>query len=286
MQVLVLDTVSAMTHWRRSRSADTCVGLAPTMGALHEGHLSLIRGAVADCDATVVSLFVNPTQFGPGEDLERYPRDFEGDLEAAAREGVDAVFAPRAVEMYPEQHATHVEVERLTEGLCGRFRPGHFRGVTTIVLKLLNIARPHRAYFGEKDYQQLTVIRRMVADMNLDCEIVGMPTVREADGLAMSSRNAHLSPEQRQAALVLPRSLTKARQLVESGERSAARVLQAAEKLFADEARVSLQYVEVVDPDTLVPVERCDGDVVIAAACLVGDTRLIDNQIVRLRRRR
>ena len=282
MGLLLLDSVSKMKDWRRGRAEDETVGLVPTMGAFHEGHLSLIRRSVAECDVTVVSLFVNPTQFGPSEDLERYPRDLEGDLESASREGVEAVFAPEPSDMYPDEYATYVEVERLTAGLCGRFRPGHFRGVTTIVLKLLNIARPHRAYFGEKDYQQLTVIRRMGADMNLDCEIVPMPTVREPDGLAMSSRNANLSPEGRGAALVLPRSLTKARQLIESGERSAETVLQVVRRMFADEPRVSLQYVEIVDPDTLVPVERCDRDVVIAAACLVDGTRLIDNQTVRM----
>ena len=285
MGVLVLDTVSEMRNWRRGRSAGTRVGLVPTMGAFHEGHLSLMRRAAADCELTVVSLFVNPTQFGPGEDLERYPRDLETDLELASREGVDIVFAPERADMYPDGYATYAEVERLTDGLCGRFRPGHFRGVTTIVLKLLNIVQPQRAYFGEKDYQQLTAIRRMVHDMNLGYEIVGMPTVRESDGLAMSSRNAYLSPDERRAALVLPRSLTKARQLVESGERSAARVLDALRRQFAEEPLVSLQYAEIVDPDTLAAVEHCDREVVIAAACLVGETRLIDNQILRMRER-
>jgi pantoate--beta-alanine ligase len=283
MGAALLDTIPAMREWRRSRTGDTCLALVPTMGAFHEGHLSLIRRAVADCDETVVSLFVNPTQFGPGEDFERYPRDPDADVAAASRQGVDVVFAPEPAEMYPDDYATYVQVERLTEGLCGRLRPGHFRGVTTIVLKLLNIVQPHRAYFGEKDYQQLTVIRRMVADVNLDCQIVAMPTVREPDGLAMSSRNAYLSPEQRRAALVLPRSLTKARHLVESGEHSPQRVRQAVRRMFADQPGVSLQYIEIVDPDTLAPVERCDGDVVIAAACLVGETRLIDNQILRAR---
>ncbi len=286
MGLILLDSVSKMKDWRRGRAEHETVGLVPTMGAFHEGHLSLIRRSVAECDVTVVSLFVNPTQFGPSEDLERYPRDLEGDLESASREGAEAVFAPEPSDMYADGYATHVEVERLTAGLCGRFRQGHLRGVTTIVLKLLNIARPHRAYFGEKDYQQLTVIRRMVADMNLDYEIVPMATVREPDGLAMSSRNANLSPEGREAARVLPRSLTKARQLIESGERSADTVVQAVRRMFADQPRVSLQYVEIVDQDTLVPVERCDGDIVIAAACLVDDTRLIDNQIVRMRERR
>jgi len=282
--MVVLKSVSEVRAWRRRvRADDASVGLAPTMGALHQGHLSLIRRAVADCDVTAVSLFVNPTQFGRGEDLESYPQDLERDVELASREGVDVLFAPPTANMYAEGYATWVEVERLTTGLCGRFRAGHFRGVTTIVLKLLNVVQPDRAYFGEKDYQQLAVIRRMVQDLDLECEIVGMPTLREPDGLAMSSRNAYLSPEQRRAALVLPRSLTKARQLIESGERSAGKVLRAVKSRFAAEPLASLQYAEIVDPDTLEPVERCDRDVVIAAACLVGDTRLIDNQMVKLR---
>jgi len=282
--MVVLKSVSEVRAWRRRvRADDASVGLAPTMGALHQGHLSLIRRAVADCDVTAVSLFVNPTQFGRGEDLESYPQDLERDVELASREGVDVLFAPPTANMYAEGYATWVEVERLTTGLCGRFRAGHFRGVTTIVLKLLNVVQPDRAYFGEKDYQQLAVIRRMVQDLDLECEIVGMPTIREPDGLAMSSRNAYLSPEQRRAALVLPRSLTKARQLIESGERSAGKVLRAVKSRFAAEPLASLQYAEIVDPDTLEPVERCDRDVVIAAACLVGDTRLIDNQMVKLR---
>ncbi len=284
--MVVLKSVSEVRAWRRRvRADDASVGLVPTMGAFHQGHLSLIRRAVADCDVTAVSLFVNPTQFGRGEDLESYPQDLERDVELASREGVDVLFAPPTANMYAEGYATWVEVERLTTGLCGRFRAGHFRGVTTIVLKLLNVVQPDRAYFGEKDYQQLAVIRRMVQDLDLECEIVGMPTIREPDGLAMSSRNAYLSPEQRRAALVLPRSLTKARQLIESGERSAGKVLRAVKSRFAAEPLASLQYAAIVDPDTLEPVERCDRDVVIAAACLVGDTRLIDNQMVKLRER-
>ncbi len=284
--MVVLKSVSEVRAWRRRvRADDASVGLVPTMGAFHQGHLSLIRRAVADCDVTAVSLFVNPTQFGRGEDLESYPQDLERDVELASREGVDVLFAPPTANMYAEGYATWVEVERLTTGLCGRFRAGHFRGVTTIVLKLLNVVQPDRAYFGEKDYQQLAVIRRMVQDLDLECEIVGMPTIREPDGLAMSSRNAYLSPEQRRAALVLPRSLTKARQLIESGQRSAGKVLRAVKSRFAAEPLASLQYAEIVDPDTLEPVERCDRDVVIAAACLVGDTRLIDNQMVKLRER-
>lgn len=284
--MVVLKSVSEVRAWRRRvRADDASVGLVPTMGAFHQGHLSLIRRAVADCDVTAVSLFVNPTQFGRGEDLESYPQDLERDVELASREGVDVLFAPPTANMYAEGYATWVEVERLTTGLCGRFRAGHFRGVTTIVLKLLNVVQPDRAYFGEKDYQQLAVIRRMVQDLDLECEIVGMATIREPDGLAMSSRNTYLSPEQRRAALVLPRSLTKARQLIESGERSAGKVLRAVKSRFAAEPLASLQYAEIVDPDTLEPVERCDRDVVIAAACLVGDTRLIDNQMVKLRER-
>lgn len=259
------------------RSLGHSIGLVPTMGAYHEGHLSLMRQARTDCDCVVVSLFVNPTQFGPGEDYEQYPRDLERDRELAEQIGVSVLFAPEVEEMYPRGDDTHVEVEELTKGLCGRFRPGHFRGVTTVVLKLFNIVSPDRAYFGEKDYQQLKAIQRMVRDLHLDIDIVPMPIVREPDGLAMSSRNEYLSAEQRQAALAVPRSLTEAQKVLKSGQKTAAAVRGAVEACFAEEELAQLQYAEVVDAETLEPLEAVDRPARLAIAALIGETRLIDN---------
>jgi len=259
------------------RALHHTIGLVPTMGAFHEGHLSLMRQARSDCDCVVVSLFVNPTQFVPGEDLERYPRDFDRDADLAEQVGANVLFAPAAEEVYPEGYQTYVEVEELTKGLCGRFRPGHFRGVTTVVLKLLNMVNPHKAYFGEKDYQQLKVIERMARDLNLGVEIVAMPIVREPDGLAISSRNDYLSPQERGAALVVPRSLTEAQKVLQSGQRAAAALRQAVEACFAGEGMARLQYVEVVDAETLEPLEVVERPARLAVAALVGQTRLIDN---------
>jgi pantoate--beta-alanine ligase len=257
------------------------VGLVPTMGALHEGHLSLVRRARGECGFVVVSIFVNPTQFGPKEDFARYPRDLDRDLSLALEAGADLVFAPADTEMYLPGHSTWVDVEGLTEGLCGASRPQHFRGVCTVVAKLLNLCNPDRAYFGQKDAQQLAVIRRMVRDLNVGVDIVGCPIVREADGLAMSSRNVYLSPEQRTQASLLRKSLQAAEELVAAGERDAV-LLQVAVRAVLAEARLGeVEYVVVVDAEDLQPAETIAGGCLIAVAVRFGKTRLIDNTLVR-----
>jgi pantoate--beta-alanine ligase len=266
---------------RAARARGARVGLVPTMGALHEGHASLLRAARADGGLVVASIFVNPTQFGPGEDLAKYPRPLERDLEICRREGVGLVFTPSAAEMYPAGFATTVHVARMTEKLCGAFRPGHFDGVCTVVARLLAIVRPDTAYLGEKDAQQLAVVRRMAADLDLGVEIRGCPTVREPDGLAMSSRNAYLSPAERRQALALSRSLAEAREAVLAGERDAGRLAaQVRQRLEAAEG-VALQYAAVVDPDTLEDLGRVGDKALVAVAAKVGATRLIDNVVLR-----
>lgn len=259
-----------------ARREGKSVGLVPTMGAFHAGHLSLMRRAVADNDVTVVSLFVNPTQFGPREDFRQYPRDLEGDAQKAREVGVSLIFAPSEEEMYAPDACTWVIVDRLTEDLCGRHRPGHFKGVTTVVTKLLNIVQPDRAYFGEKDYQQLQVVRRMVRDLLIPVEIISQPTVREPDGLAMSSRNAYLSPEERQAAVRLPQALQAAADLVRQGA-TGAEAVQFALELLRREPLLRPQYVAAVDPETLQDRSAGGAPLVLAAAVMVGKTRLIDN---------
>jgi len=256
------------------------LGLVPTMGALHEGHLSLVRAAKARCDVVAVSIFVNPTQFGPAEDLSKYPRQFDRDCRLLEKEGVDILFAPPVEEIYPGGGVTWVLVESLSEKLDGRSRPGHFRGVTTIVAKLFHIIEPAAAFFGQKDAAQLAVIRRMVRDLNFPVEIAACPIVREPDGLAMSSRNAYLNREERSRALVLQRSLQEARQRFQDGERSAAKLISAAQEVFASEPQVALDYFEIVDPDTLDPVERIAQKTLVAVAARVGSTRLIDNVVL------
>ncbi|MGD0417574.1 MAG: pantoate--beta-alanine ligase [Terriglobales bacterium] len=256
------------------------LGLVPTMGALHEGHLSLVRVARAQCDAVAVSIFVNPTQFGPTEDLSKYPRQFDRDCRLLEKEGVEILFAPPVEEIYPGGEVTWVLVEGLSEKLDGRSRPGHFRGVTTIVSKLFHILEPEAAFFGQKDAAQLAVIRRMVDDLNFPVEIVGCPIVREPDGLAMSSRNAYLSREERERALVLQRSLQRAQQRFQAGERVAAKLISAAEEVLMREPQVTLDYFEIVDPDTLDPVERISQKTLVAVAAYVGSTRLIDNLVL------
>ena len=250
------------------------------MGALHAGHVSLVRAAGAGCDVVAASIFVNPTQFGPGEDLARYPRSFERDRELLEREGVELIFAPAVEEMYPAGAVTWVTVEGLSDKLDGRSRPGHFRGVTTVVAKLFHVVEPDAAFFGEKDAAQVALIRRMVRDLNLAVEIVACPIVREADGLAMSSRNAYLSPEERKRALALHRSLMRVRELVEAGERNADRLTTAGREEFVVEGSVRLDYFEIVNPDTLDPVEDVSGGALVAAAAFVGSTRLIDNLMI------
>src|SRR5271157_62697 len=268
---------------RDARANGKRLGLVPTMGALHEGHLSLVRAAQAQCDAVAVSIFVNPTQFGPNEDLSKYPRQFERDCRLLEKEGVEILFAPTVEEIYPNCNdpGTWVVVECLSEKLDGRSRPGHFRGVATVVSKLFHIIEPEVAFFGQKDAAQLAVIRRMVQDLNFPVEIVACPIVREPDGLAMSSRNAYLNREERGRALVLQRSLQKARQQFHAGERIAANLISAAKGVFAREPQVALDYFEIVDPDTLDPVERIEQKTLVAVAAYVGSTRLIDNLVLK-----
>lgn len=250
------------------------------MGALHEGHLSLVHAARASSDAVAVSIFVNPTQFGPNEDLAKYPRSFDRDRELLERESVDLLFAPTVEEMYPAGAVTWVTVEGLSSKLDGCSRPTHFRGVTTVVAKLFHIVEPDVAFFGQKDAAQVAIIRRMVRDLNLPVEIAVCPIVREADGLAMSSRNAYLDPQQRKQALVLHRSLMRVKQLVDAGERSAAKLAAAGREEFAADALVRLDYFEIVDPETLDPVGDVSKGALVAVAAYVGPTRLIDNLLL------
>lgn len=262
---------------RPARSAGKSIGFVPTMGYFHAGHLALMERARAENDVAAVSLFVNPTQFGPKEDFGQYPRDFDRDACMASDAGVDLLFAPPVEVMYPETSLTWVVVEGLTERLEGASRPGHFRGVATVVAKLFNIVQPDRAYFGEKDFQQLQVIRRMVRDLNFPVEIVAVPTVREEDGLAMSSRNTYLDPEERRAALVLQRALARAQELAAEGERDAAHLRTAMQEVLAREPRARVDYVSIADPETLRERERLDGPSVVSIAVYIGKTRLIDN---------
>jgi pantoate--beta-alanine ligase len=265
---------------RAARRAGGRLGFVPTMGALHEGHLSLVQAARAASDVVAASIFVNPTQFGPNEDLAKYPRSFERDCELLEREGVELLFAPAVEEMYPAGAVTWVTVEGLSDKLDGRSRPGHFRGVTTVVAKLFHVVEPDAAFFGQKDAAQVAIIRRMVRDLNLAVELVVCPIVREADGLAMSSRNAYLDAEQRKRALVLHRSLMRVQQLAGAGERSAARLLAAGRDEIASESSVRLDYFEIVDAETLDRVEEVSGGALVAVAAYVGSTRLIDNVVL------
>ena len=276
---------------RATRRAGKRLGLVPTMGALHEGHLSLVRAARRASDVVSASIFVNPTQFGPNEDLARYPRSFERDCKLLESEGGDLVFAPTVEEMYPTSRdgsvrpasVTWVTVEGLSNKLDGRSRPGHFRGVTTVVSKLFHIVEPDAAFFGQKDAAQVAVVRRMVQDLNLPVEIVICPIVREPDGLAMSSRNAYLDPKQRQQALVLHRALARVQQVAERGELGAAKLAAAGRQEIASEPAVRLDYFELVDPDTLDPVADASRGALVAVAAYVGSTRLIDNIVLRPR---
>jgi pantoate--beta-alanine ligase len=265
---------------RIARANGRRLGLVPTMGALHEGHLSLVRAAKAQCDLVAVTIFVNPAQFGPNEDLSKYPRTFERDCALLEKENLDFLFAPAVEEIYPGGAVTWVEVAGLSEKLDGRSRPGHFRGVTTIVAKLFHIVEPDAAFFGQKDAAQLAIIRRMVKDLNFPVEIVAGPIVREFDGLAMSSRNAYLNPEERARALVLQRSLQRAQEQFQAGERRAAILIAAAKAVLAEEPNITLDYLEVVDPDTLDPIERITQNALVAVAAHVGSTRLIDNVLL------
>jgi pantoate--beta-alanine ligase len=262
---------------RSARRTGQRLGLVPTMGALHEGHLSLVRAARLSCDFVAVSIFVNPIQFGPNEDLTKYPRSFERDREMLEREGVDFIFVPTVEEMYPAGAVTWVTVEELSSKLDGRSRPGHFRGVTTVVAKLFHIVEPDSAFFGQKDAAQVAIIRRMVRNLNFPLEIRVCPIVREPDGLAMSSRNVYLDSDQRREALALHRSLLQVEKLFQAGERNAAKLIAAGRHEFVAMPAVKLDYFEVVNPDTLDPVAEISSGALVAVAAYVGTTRLIDN---------
>ena len=262
---------------RSARSRSQRLALVPTMGALHEGHLSLVRAARQKSGWVAASIFVNPTQFGPSEDFAKYPRTLENDCSLLEREGVELVFAPSVEEMYPQGAVTWVVVERLSERLCGKSRPGHFRGVTTVVANLFHIVEPEFAFFGQKDAAQVAIITRMVRDLNMPINIEVCPTVREPDGLAISSRNTYLNPQERRSAPVLYRSLMQVERRYESGEHDAVNLVAAAKQEFAGEAGVRLDYVEIVDPQTLEPEAAVTKRVLVAVAAFVGQTRLIDN---------
>jgi len=263
------------------RNQGKTLGLVPTMGALHEGHLSLVRAARAKTDVATVSIFVNPTQFGPNEDFSRYPRNLESDCALLEREDVNYVFAPSAEEMYPPSGAaTWITVEGLSDRLCGKSRPGHFRGVATVVAKLFNVVEPDIAFFGQKDAAQVAVIKRMVRDLNLPVAIEVCPIIRESDGLALSSRNAYLSPDERKMALVLYASLQRAQKAFGDGERDAAKIASEAKKAFVWQPAARLDYFEVVDPESLEPVDAINKSSLVAVAAYIGNTRLIDNIIL------
>lgn len=265
---------------RRWREQGLSVGLVPTMGYLHEGHKSLIDRAVSENDRVVVSVFVNPIQFAPNEDLATYPRDLARDSALCENAGAALIFHPEKEDMYFDDFCTYVDMDRLTKGLCGKTRPTHFRGVCTVVSKLFHIVEPDKAYFGQKDAQQLAVIRRMVRDLNFGLEIVGCPIVREADGLAKSSRNTYLSKEERQAALILHKSLEKGQELIKSGERKTAPVIAAIRENIETESLAKIDYVEAVDALSMENVEEIEGEVLVAIAVYIGKTRLIDNFII------
>ncbi|MTI83297.1 MAG: pantoate--beta-alanine ligase [Firmicutes bacterium] len=265
---------------RSAKSSGNTIGLVPTMGYFHQGHLSLMRLARQECQIVVVSLFVNPTQFGPGEDLLAYPKDFERDVDMASREGVDVIFSPEPEEMYPPGYQTYVEVGEITTPLCGRSRPGHFRGVATVVNKLFHLVEPDRAYFGQKDAQQVMVIKQMVRDLNMNVEIVNAPIVREDDGLAMSSRNVYLSTAERKTATVLSRSLQGAEHAVNNGETDALTLRKQITEKIKSESMADIDYVEILSIPNLEPIQVLHGQVLIALAVRFGKTRLIDNTIV------
>jgi len=282
VDVIEIITTTKMMQARsdRMRRQFKTIVFVPTMGFLHEGHLSLVREGKKHGDDLVVSIFVNPAQFAPGEDLESYPRDLDRDLELLREEGVDAVFNPDAKEIYGKEFQTHVELRKLPNHLCGISRPIFFKGVATVVAKLFNIVKPHVAVFGQKDYQQLVIMRQMVRDLGFDIEVVGAPTVREPDGLAMSSRNAYLAPEQRTSALSLYKSLQKAQELLENGIQDATIIIDAATELIQSRPETKIDYIAICDTETLVDIKTIDKPVVMALAVKVGKARLIDNMIL------
>jgi pantoate--beta-alanine ligase len=278
----VLTTVHDMQERSDAvRAAGRTIAIVPTMGFLHEGHLELMRAGKRHADELIISIFVNPTQFGPGEDLDHYPRDMEGDLRKARNVGVDIAFVPSVEEMYPHRFQTRVQVEHLPLHLCGLSRPGHFDGVATVVAKLFNITKPHLAVFGQKDYQQLAIISRMVMDLNLDIRILGVPTVREPDGLAMSSRNSYLSPEERRSALCLKKSIDLAQEMFQAGENHAHAIVDALSALVLSHPFTDIDYIALCDPVTLDDLNVLTDETLLALAVRVGKTRLIDNCLLR-----
>lgn len=263
------------------RTEGRSIGFVPTMGYLHEGHISLVEALKSHCDFIVISIFVNPTQFGPNEDFMEYPRDFENDKKRAAENGVDVIFYPSAKDMYKEDFLTSVRIKQITETMCGISRPTHFEGVATVVLKLFNIVKPHTAVFGQKDYQQSVVIRKMVEDLNVDVKIIVAPIIREDDGLAMSSRNKYLTPEERKEALVLYKSLILAKKEIERGETNSRAIIKKMEEIINEKKLVKIDYIKIADPDTLQDLETVEQRAVIAVAAFVGSTRLIDNVLIK-----
>jgi len=273
-----IESVRSLVKAARAKGGK--IGLVPTMGALHIGHISLIEAAVKDCDFVVVSIFVNPTQFGPGEDFEKYPRPLDADLQVCRKAGVHLVFAPTPEQMYPAENLAWVNVEKLTEPLCGRARPGHFRGVTTVCAKLFNIVAPDFAYFGQKDAQQAIVVRRMVADLNMPLEIVICPTVREPGGLAISSRNQYLTEQQKKDATNIYKSLQQCRRMIDAGIKESRKIIAEMRKILQQVPSIEIEYVSIVDAETLESIEKISGKVLAAVAVRIGPARLIDNILV------
>ncbi len=277
----IIRTVREMQRWSEDQRLERkTVAFVPTMGFLHEGHLSLVREAKNRSDVVVVSIFVNPMQFNQASDFDKYPRDEDQDERALEALGTDVLFMPPPTEIYPDGYQSAVEVEKVSQPLCGAFRPGHFRGVTTVVAKLFNMVKPHSALFGEKDFQQCVVIKRMVQDLNFDIDIVALPTVREDDGLAMSSRNARLSTAERETSLCVSRALTAAQELVSGGQSSSAVILQAVQQILTQNAEVRVEYASLCHPETLEEVGQITGPTLLAIAVWVGDVRLIDNSVL------
>ncbi len=279
--IVIIDSINEMKEYsRRQKKSGRSIGFVPTMGYLHEGHISLIKASRNDNDITVMSIFVNPAQFGENEDFASYPRDLERDLAMAGQAGVEAVFVPRATMMYPDGFNTYIDVRGVTEVLCGKSRPGHFTGVATIVLKLFNIIQPDKAYFGQKDAQQTVVIKQMTRDLDMDVKIIVCPIVREEDGLAMSSRNVYLSSEERRAATILFKSLNAASEMILNGQVSAKTVADSIRKMIESEPLATIDYIEILDAAKLQRVDRLKGRIIIALAVKFGSTRLIDNKIL------
>ena len=277
----IIQTVREMQRWSEDQRLERkTIAFVPTMGFLHEGHLSLVREAKNRGDMVVVSIFVNPMQFNQSSDFDKYPRNEAQDERALKELGTDVLFMPRPAEIYPDGYQTAVEVEKVSQPLCGAFRPGHFRGVTTVVAKLFNMVKPHCALFGEKDFQQCVVIKRMVRDLNFDIDIVALPTVREADGLAMSSRNARLSTVEREMSLCVSRALAAAQELVSGGQTSSAVILQTVQQMLTQNAAVRVEYASLCHPETLEEVEQISGPTLLAIAVWVGEVRLIDNCVL------